>query len=334
MARNEPAHLDYNGAPVDAAAFDEALDQARTWLNALPTAVIIADRALVIRWMNERARTELETVGDAIRGAYGIEPASLIGTSISRLHKSMSRVRGVLENVPPHVVNMSLGGAYIRATITAMPGIDGAPEVGLFVTWENRTEDHEALAAASLALGEATSSARELREVAFETAVASDAAGEAAAEAAGFIAQSSDRVEALAMAGRDIGQIVGQITVVARQTKMLALNAAIEAAHAGEAGRGFTIVADEVKKLAANAGAAAETIQAKAVEIQEQVQDAMAAIAGISERVSDIESAQDRMRVSSSSQAAALEQLTARIATAANSAQVMIQAHEAQQAHG
>jgi len=328
MESNESTPLEHHGAPVDAAAFDEALDQARTWLNALPTAVIIADKTLTIRWMNETARTEFEAVGDAIRGAYGIDPDRLVGTSITRLHKNMNRVRGTLETLPPHIVNMSLGGTYIRATITAMPGIDGGPDVGFFVTWENRTEDHEALAAASLALGEATDSARELREVAFETALASDAAGEAAAEAAGFIAQSSDRVEALAMAGRDIGQVVGQITVVARQTKMLALNAAIEAAHAGEAGRGFTIVADEVKKLAANAAAAAETIQAKAVEIQDQVQDAMAAIAGISERVSDIESAQDRMRVSSSSQAAALEQLTARITTAASSAELMIRANE------
>jgi methyl-accepting chemotaxis protein len=86
----------------------------------------------------------------------------------------------------------------------------------------------------------------------------------------------------------EIGQVIKVITYISQQTKLLALNAAIEAARAGEVGKGFAVVAHEVKNLAKETAVATEEVSKKIETIQKDSQDAVNAIAQITQIVTQI----------------------------------------------
>jgi twitching motility protein PilJ len=92
------------------------------------------------------------------------------------------------------------------------------------------------------------------------------------------IQDTSKRIKRLGESSLEIGEIVELISDITEQTNVLALNAAIQAASAGEAGRGFTVVAEEVQRLAERSGEATKQIDAIVKAIQADTQDAIAAM--------------------------------------------------------
>ena len=92
------------------------------------------------------------------------------------------------------------------------------------------------------------------------------------------VATSSEAVSILGHKSKEIGSIVALITSIAGQTNLLALNAAIEAARAGEQGKGFAVVADEVRKLAEQSAASAGNISSLINEIQKEIVNAVKAM--------------------------------------------------------
>ncbi|MCT6922851.1 methyl-accepting chemotaxis protein [Metasolibacillus sp.] len=105
------------------------------------------------------------------------------------------------------------------------------------------------------------------------------------------IAESSQitetSVNSLDKKSQEIGDIINIITSIADQTNLLALNAAIEAARAGEAGKGFAVVADEVRHLAEESRLSAEKIQMMVSEIQGDIQTVITSIHEETNRVND-----------------------------------------------
>jgi twitching motility protein PilJ len=92
------------------------------------------------------------------------------------------------------------------------------------------------------------------------------------------IQETSKRIKRLGESSQEIGEIVELISDITEQTNVLALNAAIQAASAGDAGRGFTVVAEEVQRLAERSAEATKQIAAIVRTIQSDTQDAVSAM--------------------------------------------------------
>jgi len=97
-------------------------------------------------------------------------------------------------------------------------------------------------------------------------------------EIRGQIQETSKRIKRLGESSQEIGEIVELISDITEQTNVLALNAAIQAASAGEAGRGFTVVAEEVQRLAERSAEATKQIAAIVKTIQTDTGDAVSAM--------------------------------------------------------
>jgi len=143
---------------------------------------------------------------------------------------------------------------------------------------------------------EASANVQAVSAAAEELAASVTEIGSQVARAAEMARRASDeakrgdtRVQALADTATRIGDVLTLIQDIAEQTNLLALNATIEAARAGEAGKGFAVVASEVKNLASQTAKATEDIRTQIEDIQQSSRDAVSAIQSIGEAVTELD---------------------------------------------
>ena len=124
----------------------------------------------------------------------------------------------------------------------------------------------------------------------------------------------------LAESAQKIGDIVKLIQSIAEQTNLLALNATIEAARAGEAGRGFAVVASEVKSLAVQTAKATEAIIGQILAVQGSTESAVESIRRITQRMHEIQHYTSGVAASVEQQNAATANISSNVASAARAA--------------
>jgi methyl-accepting chemotaxis protein len=149
--------------------------------------------------------------------------------------------------------------------------------------------------------------AASVREINIQVTRSADIARSAADEAS----RSSVNIKSLSSSAESIGQVVELIRAIAEQTNLLALNATIEAARAGEAGRGFAVVASEVKHLAEQTAKATDEIAKKINEMQGATSVTVDSISRIVSTITTIQEVTQSIASAVEEQGAATEEIAA-----------------------
>lgn len=133
--------------------------------------------------------------------------------------------------------------------------------------------------------------------------------------------QTDARIGKLSRAAQQIGDVVKLITAIAEQTNLLALNATIEAARAGDAGRGFAIVAAEVKSLSSQTAKATDEISSHISGMQDATQESVAAIKEIGSTIAQISNIASAIATAVSQQSSATQEIAQSVQSVAQGTQ-------------
>jgi methyl-accepting chemotaxis protein len=166
-------------------------------------------------------------------------------------------------------------------------------------------------------------SGRQMRQSAVEGVRAVEECVAGMAEIKAVVGDAAAKVHSLGRLGDRIGAVVDTIDDIAEQTNLLALNAAIEAARAGEHGKGFAVVADEVRKLAERSSGETRQIGALVAQVQSGTREAVAAINTGAARVEDGASMADQAGRALREILEAVELTVSQVAEIATSARTM-----------
>ena len=232
-----------------------------------------ANQAAILRLMNE-----LQTVAEGDLTQEATVTEDITGAIADSVNYTVEELRQLVGNVQNTATRVAQTTAQVESTSTEL--LAASTEQ----LREIRETGQSVLDMASR-INEVSAQAQESSQVARQSLTAAESGLQAVQNAIGGmnsirdqIQETSKRIKRLGESSQEIGEITELISDITEQTNVLALNAAIQAASAGEAGRGFSVVAEEVQRLAERSGDATRQISALVKAIQTDTQDAVAAM--------------------------------------------------------